>query len=78
MKQKTAAHPRPLGNGFLPTCAAACYGAVIAARNIVYDLVPFLSSGTQRPAISIGGIHAGGTGKTPMTMLVGTYLAGHD
>ena len=78
MKPKAASHPQPLGNGFLPTCAAACYGAVIALRNAAYNVVPFLSANPKKTTISIGGIHAGGTGKTPMTMLVGTYLIHHN
>jgi tetraacyldisaccharide 4'-kinase len=64
---------KPLGNGFLPTCAAACFGAVVAVRNTAYNKLPFLSLSTGKPTISIGGIHAGGTGKTPMTMFVGSY-----
>lgn len=65
---------KPLGNGFLPTCAAACYRAVVSMRNSAYDHLSFLSAKSGKPTISVGGIHAGGTGKTPMTMLVGNYL----
>ena len=52
---------------------AGCFGAAItfAIRSTTVSR-PF-SSGI-RPVISIGGIRAGGTGKTPVALLVGEYL----
>jgi tetraacyldisaccharide 4'-kinase len=43
-------------------------------RNALYDATPTLSQRATRPVISIGGISAGGTGKTPLTLLIGEYL----
>jgi tetraacyldisaccharide 4'-kinase len=54
---------------------AVLYGAVVRTRNFVYDALPRLSKNPGKPTISIGGIHAGGTGKTPMALLVGRRLS---
>jgi len=63
----------PLGNGAVASVLSAFYGAAVGARNAAFDAFPYLSKLTGRPTISIGGIHAGGTGKTPLALLVGRY-----
>ncbi|MGB7568575.1 MAG: tetraacyldisaccharide 4'-kinase [Chitinivibrionales bacterium] len=64
----------PHGKGILLTPFSALYGCVVRARNFMYDRIPDLSRYSGKPTISIGGIHAGGIGKTPMALLVGRYL----
>ncbi len=48
--------------------AAAVYGSAVALRNTLYDrgLLPVADPGL--PAISIGNLTAGGTGKTPLVL----------
>jgi tetraacyldisaccharide 4'-kinase len=58
---------------FTPFCAA--YGIVVGVRNFLYDALPRLSKNPGKITISIGGIHAGGTGKTPMALFVGRHLS---
>jgi tetraacyldisaccharide 4'-kinase len=50
------------------------YGAVIAARNAMYDGGTFRARRLQRPVVSIGNISVGGTGKTPFTIMLGELL----
>ncbi len=64
---------RPLGNNPLSNAFASIYGGIVAYRNRWYDTHP--GSRTGRPTIGVGCIHAGGTGKTPMALLVGGILA---
>ncbi len=59
----------PLMSGF-----AKLFKAIVKARNRAFDRFSFLSYQAERPVISIGGIRAGGTGKTPVTLFVGEYL----
>ena len=53
---------------------SAIYGAVIAARNAMYDGGTFRAQRLQRPVVSIGNISVGGTGKTPFTIMLGELL----
>jgi tetraacyldisaccharide 4'-kinase len=57
---------------------SAFYGAGTAFRNALYDRFPALSHAALRPVISIGGIRAGGTGKTPVAAMIGAYLASKE
>lgn len=53
---------------------SAIYGAMIAARNAMYDGGMFRARRLQRPVVSIGNISVGGTGKTPFTIMLGELL----
>ncbi|MBD3316308.1 MAG: tetraacyldisaccharide 4'-kinase [Chitinivibrionales bacterium] len=72
--------PKPLGSSLVGTILSRIYGAGVAIRNRRYDRKRDAAVETGRPTISIGGIHAGGTGKTPVTHMVGNWLvnAGHE
>ena len=50
------------------------YAAAVNARNFLYDRVPALSKSLCRPVISVGGIRAGGVGKTPVAQFIGQYI----
>lgn len=64
----------PIPFSALLASASAFYGAGLAIRNMFYDHLPLLSHAAARPVISIGGIRAGGTGKTPVAAMIGEYL----
>ena len=64
----------PLGPRLLPKILAGIYGFITLFRNQWYDLFPGAVRKLNRYTISIGGIHAGGTGKTPLTLLLGEYF----
>ncbi|MGA6981873.1 MAG: tetraacyldisaccharide 4'-kinase [Candidatus Sulfotelmatobacter sp.] len=52
------------------------YGAVIGARNGLYDRGWLSSRRLQGPVVSVGNISAGGAGKTPFVILLGELLRG--
>ncbi len=64
----------PLPGWFAATpvagAAAALYGMGVRVRNRGYDRQPGRCVRVRPPVISIGGIRAGGTGKTPAAMLL--------
>ncbi|MBN1761016.1 MAG: tetraacyldisaccharide 4'-kinase [Chitinispirillaceae bacterium] len=68
----------PLPRWFAGTPAAAAasllYGTAVHLRNRHYDHYPESAGKVSLPVISIGGIRAGGTGKTPAVMLLATIL----
>lgn len=64
----------PFGRSFPARAASAVFGAAVQFRNALYDQLPYLSHKAKFPVISIGGIRAGGTGKTPVALMVGAYL----
>ena len=51
------------------------YGLIIRARHLAYDLGALKSHKPEIPAIVIGNLSAGGTGKTPHTLMVAELLA---
>lgn len=53
---------------------SSIYGAVIGARNALYDRRTLKAHRLQGPVISIGNLSAGGSGKTPFVMLLGELL----
>jgi tetraacyldisaccharide 4'-kinase len=74
-----SALPRPIAASLPASACAKIYGAAVTARNRRYDRT---SSSRIRmlecPVISIGGIRAGGTGKTPVTILVAELLQSYN
>jgi tetraacyldisaccharide 4'-kinase len=64
-----------MGQSLPIKAVSAVYGAAVGFRNALYDSLPFLSCKADRPVISIGGLRAGGTGKTPVALMVGEYLS---
>ena len=50
------------------------YGAVVGARNGLYDRGYLAARRLQGPVVSVGNLSAGGSGKTPFVMLLGELL----
>lgn len=61
--------------GPLLRSAAAVYGAVSDARNLLWDAGMFRPRAAPVPVISVGGLTAGGSGKTPVTAALARWLA---
>ena len=64
----------PWGRGPIPSVLSGMFGAVVFVRNAAYDAGARRSACIGRPTISVGGLSAGGTGKTPMALLVGRHV----
>jgi tetraacyldisaccharide 4'-kinase len=54
------------------------YGAVVGARDILYDAGLLRTSETALPTISIGNVTVGGTGKTPIAAWIAQGLAARE
>jgi tetraacyldisaccharide 4'-kinase len=67
---------KPFGDNALSRIPALLFLGIVSFRNFLYDRFPRLSHAAGRPVISIGGLTAGGSGKTPMALLVGRLLKG--
>jgi tetraacyldisaccharide 4'-kinase len=55
--------------------ASWVYGGVVAARNAAYDHGWFRSHALAVPAVSVGNLTVGGTGKTPVSAYIAARLA---
>lgn len=66
--------PRPFGNRWYARALATAFMGVVRVRNALYDAVPALSTRCRMPVISVGGLHAGGSGKTPLVALIAERL----
>jgi tetraacyldisaccharide 4'-kinase len=75
-RQKYFESPLParLASNPVVSSLSSVYKTVSDVRNFAYDHIPALSKKLGRPAISVGGIRAGGTGKTPAAQLVGRHI----
>jgi tetraacyldisaccharide 4'-kinase len=54
--------------------AAGLYGGIVAARGLLYDLGMLPARRTILPALSVGNLSVGGTGKTPVSAFIAARL----
>jgi len=66
--------PGRLGSNPAVTVLSHLYSAAVKINETAYNIFPARSHKLCRPVISVGGIRAGGTGKTPVSQLVGEHL----
>ncbi|HWY22516.1 MAG TPA: tetraacyldisaccharide 4'-kinase [Candidatus Acidoferrum sp.] len=57
-----------------PNPLSAIYGGVVGARNALYDRRVLRSRALQGSVISVGNLSTGGSGKTPLVILLGELL----
>jgi tetraacyldisaccharide 4'-kinase len=77
MKDIVQTPRQPLGDGVISGVLSSIFRGAVGLRNVLYDSVRPLSHDLGRPVVSIGAIHAGGVGKTPMSLLVARHLVKH-
>jgi tetraacyldisaccharide 4'-kinase len=65
----------PLGGGLCGRSLGAVYGGIVGVRNWLFDHVDGMSRDAGIPVVSVGGIRAGGTGKTPLALRIGELFA---
>ncbi len=65
---------KPFGPNPLARVLSLFYLFIITLRNLWYDFIPGAVKKTGRYTVSVGCIHAGGTGKTPLVELLGGLL----
>jgi tetraacyldisaccharide 4'-kinase len=63
---------KPLGNNCISRALSVLYGSIVAGRNRRYDRIEGYKP--KQRVISIGCVHAGGTGKTPLAIKLGGYF----
>jgi tetraacyldisaccharide 4'-kinase len=61
--------------GAIAACVEPFYAGVMRIRNALYDRGLFAIHSLRRPAISVGNITTGGTGKTPVSIWLADRLA---
>jgi tetraacyldisaccharide 4'-kinase len=66
--------PGWLSSSFPIEILSRIYGTIVKRRNSAFERNPDLSYQSGFAVISVGGIRAGGTGKTPLTMQIARYL----
>jgi tetraacyldisaccharide 4'-kinase len=67
---------RPMGDTLAGRLLGRVFFAAVRARNAMYDRGMLPTGRAGIPVVSVGGVHAGGTGKTPLVMMIAEYLCG--
>jgi tetraacyldisaccharide 4'-kinase len=70
--------PAWLHRSILISILSGIYNLIISLRNRRFDTKTELSYKVSHPVISIGGIRAGGTGKTPVTLMTAKILQSNN